>query len=419
MDRSPVLHHDAPTAPSDIASILFFLEKGLDYIKQGHEAEACAVFALAREQLVSNQEHLDSVLDTYLQGYMAYRHAQQELQEVSKRFADAYAEQQTRTIALGTLLPKLIQEMDTQAIHFLPSSTIHTTDDHSSEPLSPFTAPYERTQELPMPTTFHPTDADDALPALYTTCFGRFSVKRTGQLVTLCTNRLGQAILRHLVTQPGFCATLDKLVAAVLPEGDPHASIHKVRVAVSALRRSLNAHYTSCYGRGYILCKSEVYQLNPAVHIRTDIDDFLALYHAGQEAGGDTAASYYEAACRLYTGPFLVEDIYADWSFLQRGQLSHIYLAMCGSLTEHHLVFGHNETAIKWATRALLENRCDEKAHQQLIRAYALEGRRSEALLQYQICVRILAEELGVPPSLETVNLFQTITCGEGETLQR
>ena len=413
MDRSPVLHHDAPTAPSDIASILFFLEKGLDYIKQGHEAEACAVFALAREQLVSNQEHLDSVLDTYLQGYMAYRHAQQELQEVSKRFADAYAEQQARTIALGTLLPKLIQEMDTHPTHPLPSSTI----DHSPPP-SP--APYEAAQELLSPITCNsPYADDDALPALYITCFGRFSVKRLDQLVTLCSNRTGQAILRYLVTQSGYRATLDRLVLTLLPEGDPDASIHKVRVAVSALRRSLNEHYSSCYGSGYILCKSEVYQLNPAVHIRTDADDFLAFYHAGREAGGNTAATYYEAACRLYTGPFLVEDIYADWSFLQRGQLSHIYLAMCGALTEYYLSIGHHEAAIKWATRALLENRCDEKAHQQLIRAYALEGRRSEALLQYQICVRILAEELGVPPSLETVNLFQTITCGEGETLQR
>ncbi len=417
MNRSFVLHHDAPTAPSDITSILFYLEKGLDYIKQGHEAEACSVFALAREQLASDQEHLDSVLDTFIQGYKVYRFAQQEMQEASKRFADAYAEQQTRTIALGTLLPKLIQEIDTHITHSLPSSTIHTNDDHSSEPLSPFPAPYERTRELPVPTTLHSAAADDTLPALYITCFGRFSVRRLGQFVTFCANRLGQAILRHLVTQPGFCATLDKLVAALLPEGDPHASIHKVRVAVSALRRSLNAHYTSRYGKGYILCKSEVYQLNPAVRIRTDVDDFLALYHAGREAGGDAAANYYEAACHLYTGPFLVEDIYADWSFLQRGQLSHIYLAMCGSLTEHHLAFDHNETAIKWATRALQENRCDERAHHQLMRAYALEGRRNEALQQYQICARTLAEELGVPPGPEMVNLFQTIKSGEGEVL--
>jgi DNA-binding SARP family transcriptional activator len=84
---------------------------------------------------------------------------------------------------------------------------------------------------------------------------------------------------------------------------------------------------------------------------------------------------------------------------------------------QHHLAFGHNETAIKWATRALQESRCDEKAHHQLMRAYALEGRRNEALLQYQICVRTLAEELGVPPGPEMVKLFQTIKCGEGEVL--
>jgi DNA-binding SARP family transcriptional activator/exonuclease VII small subunit len=416
MARSLGPHHDASTTLSDIPSILFFLEKGLDYIKQGYEAEACAVFTLAREQLASNQEQLTSVLDTFIQGYMLYRHAQQELQKASQRFSDAYAEQQARTAVLGSLLPKLVQEIDIHPAHLtypLPPSAMNRTGDDAPAP-----SPYVGAQELSTPTT--PDSSclvDDALPALYITSFGRFTVKRLGHCVALCPNRTGQAILRYLLTQPGYRASLDKLIAALLPDHDLDASIHKVRVAVSALRRSLNGNHTSRYGSGYILCKSGIYQLNPAVRIYTDADEFLALYQTGRRAGGNSAVPLYETACHLYTGPFLVEDLYADWSFLRRGQFSHIHLEMCGVLTEHYLSMGRYEVAIEWATRAIQENRCDEKAHRQLIQAYALQGRRSEALLHYQTCVRTLTEELGVPPSLETVNLFKTISSGRKEVL--
>jgi DNA-binding SARP family transcriptional activator len=167
--------------------------------------------------------------------------------------------------------------------------------------------------------------------------------------------------------------------------------------------------YAAIPGGGYILCKNGVYQLNPAVWIRSDIDEFLAFYQAGRQYGGSAAIEQYEAACRLYTGPFLPEDLYADWPLIQREQLRQAYLTMCGALAGHYLEVGHFEDAVKWASAMLKENRCDEVAHRLLIRVYAAEGRRSEALRQYQHCERVVAEELGMPLMPETVNLFHTI----------
>ena len=123
--------------------------------------------------------------------------------------------------------------------------------------------------------------------------------------------------------------------------------------------------------------------------------------------------AYYESACDLYTGPFLSEDLYADWSSIQRKQLSQIYLTMCNALAEYYLEAGSYEHAMRWIGAILKENRCDEVAHRQLIRAYAAQGRRSEALRQYQLCARILAEELGVQPMPETISLFQAILNNE------
>jgi len=186
-----------------------------------------------------------------------------------------------------------------------------------------------------------------------------------------------------------------------------------LQVAVSALRRSLNNGLDCDPGGGYILCKNRVYQLNPLVPLRADVDEFLAYYQAGQQSSGDSAAMQFEKACQLYTGPFLTEDLYADWSFMRREQLSHIYLTMCSTLAEHYLEAGRYEDTLKWATAILKENQSDEAAHRQLIRAYFALGRRSDALRQFHRCQYILNEELGVQPMPETIELFHIIHRGE------
>ena len=80
---------------------------------------------------------------------------------------------------------------------------------------------------------------------------------------------------------------------------------------------------------------------------------------------------------------------------------------MCKTLTDHYLKVKSYEDAERWATTLLKENRCDEAAHRQLIQVYAAQGRRSEALQQYQRCERILREELAVQPLPETVHVVQ------------
>src|SRR5260370_281944 len=81
---------------------------------------------------------------------------------------------------------------------------------------------------------------------------------------------------------------------------------------------------------------------------KTDVDEFLKYYRAGQ-GSSEEQARCYEKACQLYRGPFLIEDLYADWSALQREQLSKTYFTMCRALTGHFMQHGRYEDAEKWA----------------------------------------------------------------------
>ena len=397
---------------SDMPFAVHLIERGLNYIQQGWHAEGAAIFELAREQLAPGQGSLAASLDAFIQGYVDYRCAQQALQEASIRFARAYAEQQARVVTLRSLLSTFLGELHAQ--HSSLYSCADTANTHLPQSSDSRPTPVQSSPASLLKSPLFTEDSGDSvLPALYVTCFGRFEVRRSDQQITLCTSRSGQTILRYLITQPGHRASLDKIMDVCWPEDERPAALHKLRVAVSALRCSLNKDCSTQYGSGYILCKAEVYQLNPEVAVRSDVDDFLLLYQAGREAKGRCMIEQYEAACNLYTGPFLIEDLYADWSLIQRTQLSNIHLLMCNVLADHYLGVGCYEDAVKWASRVLKENRCDENAHRKIMHAYAFQGRRDEALRQYQSCEHTLREELAMTPVPETTRLLQRILDGE------
>lgn len=403
---------------------------GLACIERGLYAEGAAFFALLSERLPPNQLPLLATLDALRSAITSYLHAQDALLEASKRLAEADAEQQARLASLKTLLPSLSgaeTTLRTQPASLSASPSLPHREDRTTQPLRlvrPHEQEMDEIKELPSRRVdkhggcaIEKTGvaSRNSLPDLYISCFGRFEVRRAHAdsiPLDLCSNAKGQAMLRYLLTHPHHRASVDKLMAALWPDEEPEAAQHKLRVAVSALRVSLNRDVVDRPGGGYILCKGQIYSLNPNVALHIDVDEFLALYHAGQAASGSEAMALYERACKLYSGPFLPEDLYAEWSFLTREELTKTYLTMCDALAEFALAHGNYHAAMQWANAILKVDRCEEQAHRQLIRAYAALKRRSEALRQYQLCQQILKDELGVQPMPETQRLLQTLLQG-------
>ncbi|RAQ97528.1 AfsR/SARP family transcriptional regulator [Thermogemmatispora tikiterensis] len=249
---------------------------------------------------------------------------------------------------------------------------------------------------------------------LYITCFGRFTVRRLhaeGPLIRLCRNSKGQAILRYLLAQPQQQASIDMLMADLWSDEERETSRHKLQIAVSALRASLNSEQVQPQpGGSYILYKEQTYLLNPVASFTTDVTEFRRLFATGSQANdSDVTAHCYEQACKLYTGPFLVEDLYAEWSFLQREELARLHHRMSTWLAEYALQRGEAEVALTWANLLLKLDRYDEEAYRKAMRAHSLSGRRNEVLRCYQQCCRTLGEELGIEPLPETRRLFEQL----------
>ncbi|HMQ55873.1 MAG TPA: bacterial transcriptional activator domain-containing protein, partial [Anaerolineae bacterium] len=74
---------------------------------------------------------------------------------------------------------------------------------------------------------------------------------------------------------------------------------------------------------------------------------------------------------------------------------------------------GEYEPALGYARRWVEVDALQEEAQRQLMRLLALTGQRSAALVQFESCRQLLAEELGVAPNPETVALHQQIQSGK------
>ncbi len=417
MDSSLSTDHETRIAASEASTVFSLLERGIQCARQGAYAEGVAFFVLAREHLTSESAALAAALDAIVKSNANYWQAQQMLHLASKRFAEADVEQKNSLLAIERQLPTLSEEtgQETQPLtqpqplqlfagQLQPaqkSSNVQTASAVSQAPHEAMNEPASRLEE------------NSALPGLYITCFGRFEVRRLDETVALCQNRSGQTILRYLIAQPKYSASRDALMAILWPEDEPGVALRKLQIAVSALRRSLNRGYATDAGGGYILYKEPFYFLNPAVTLRTDVDEFLSLWQAARSTGGSEAIKLFEQAMCLYTSAFLVEDMYADWSADRREKLSQISLSMCRALSSFYLEAGRYEEAERWVVENLKGDRCDEGAHRQLMQIYFARGQRSEALRQYQRCKRILAEELGIAPTQETIDLLQTLLVNE------
>lgn len=121
----------------------------------------------------------------------------------------------------------------------------------------------------------------------------------------------------------------------------------------------------------------------------------------------------------LYRGEFLAGLSVSDspefeaWLLLQREALHRRALALLEQLANHHAQAGGYGKALQFALRHVELEPWDEDAHRRVIRIYALNGQKNAAIRQYEICCRLIKQELGVLPGEETQQLINCIRDGE------
>jgi DNA-binding SARP family transcriptional activator len=255
--------------------------------------------------------------------------------------------------------------------------------------------------------------------------FGKFQMQRDGQNLDGWNARKGHELLAYLLLYRERTHTRQALADLLWPESTSEQSMKYLRHTLWRLQTVLD--------HSIEVTDPESLGLNLTAGLWLDVMEFEQAYARVQGILGDEldgqGAQIVQEALDLYQGD-LLEGWYQDWCLFERERLQRMYLSMLEKQMAYCEAHGKYELGLECGTCALRYDVAHERIHRRLMRLHYLAGDRTAALRQYERCVALLREELGVDPSERTLALYrqihsgrlmghsQAIANGEGRTSQ-
>ncbi len=248
-------------------------------------------------------------------------------------------------------------------------------------------------------------------------CFGDFQVTWEGQPVSFATHT-ARALLAYLALNAEQAHPREKLSALFWPDQPQATAFTNLRSSLARVRRALPNE-----AEALLITQHSIRFRREAA--RVDANDFADLLaacarhsHASPIQCAECAQRMAQAAA-LYAGELLqhmalhASQPFEEWLLLRREQFRRQALSALETLCAHHEQRGDYEALRREAHRQLVLEPWHEPAHRALMRGLALAGDRTTALVQYEVCRRVLAQELGIEPDAETQALAERIRAGE------
>lgn len=239
-------------------------------------------------------------------------------------------------------------------------------------------------------------------PELRLALLGKIEVQVDGQPLTALTALKAKALFVYLAVT-GTAHSRASLAALLWSDAPEELARANLRTALYALRKHLG-DYLLVERRTVAFDQNTPHWLDTAVFTAT--------------CAGKTVKEW-ETAVSLYHDDFLndfhVPDapLFEEWLMLEREHFRLLLLTTLGQLINACLETAVYPAGIQYARRLLRLDALREEGHRQLMQLLAASGKRSQALAQFDLCREILAEELSISPSAETLILFEQIKMGE------
>lgn len=185
------------------------------------------------------------------------------------------------------------------------------------------------------------------------------------------------------------------------------------------LRNNLHAtlhHLRRALGRPeWIIFEKGLYSFNRQFIHWFDVESFETLLAQAQKLQFEApvqAIHSLQEAIKLYRGDFLENQLTGDWYLLRQSAMRKKYVNALLALGQLFLGQEQYTQAVDTYGHLIAHDRFVESAHRELMRCYALQGERSQALRHYQTLEEMMYEEFGSSPDPETMELFQQIRDG-------
>ena len=233
-------------------------------------------------------------------------------------------------------------------------------------------------------------------PAVKIYLLGQFEIRRGKKVLRAnqWNRQKAAALFKRLAWERKLLKEV--IVDHLWPDATPTSGANNLYRALHEVRRTLDTNL----GEG------------AADQIFSFSDGILALAegiwvdaHEYEKAGKNADTQYLISN---FPGDFLPDDPYEDWTQTPREYLYQLYKE---ALLSH---VGEDPRAVIQSLVPLVaRDPLDEAARRGLMRAYALTGRRHEALRQYQLCQDALEGKLGIAPDPQTTELYDQILQGK------
>ncbi|MFC1976566.1 BTAD domain-containing putative transcriptional regulator, partial [Chloroflexota bacterium] len=257
------------------------------------------------------------------------------------------------------------------------------------------------------------------MPQLAIRLLGPFQVTLDSQPITGFAYDKVRALLAYLAVEADHFHRRDTLATLLWPDHPPKLARQNLRQSLTTLRRAIKDKNAL---PPFLLIDGDTVQFNYSSHTWLDVAVFRAYlntddhHHLNSEIETcQSCIQHMAEAVALYRGEFLVDLLLGDcsefetWAITCREQLHLQVLTALHHLTRHYLRRGQYSQAQTYALHQIELAPYREEAHRQLMRILACTGQRSAALIQYETCCRILAEEFDVEPSEQTQILYKRI----------
>jgi DNA-binding SARP family transcriptional activator len=245
------------------------------------------------------------------------------------------------------------------------------------------------------------------MPGFRLNLLGGFALHDSSGATVRLPTRKAEALLAYLALAPERRHEREALTGLLWGDATDEASRASLRQTLFLLGKALGRDALVSEGRSIVPA--------PGVLI---VD---AVEFEGLEVNSDPLA--LARAADLYQGDLLAglavrEQPFEEWLLAHRERLRERAIDVLARLVTLQRDAGEIEPAIQTAIRLLALDPLLEEGHRSLMRLYAVQGRRSGALRQYQVCVNVLQRELGVEPEAETRQLYNELLRGSPADLR-
>ncbi|MEO9323053.1 BTAD domain-containing putative transcriptional regulator [Nocardioides sp. C4-1] len=239
----------------------------------------------------------------------------------------------------------------------------------------------------------------------------RVSIRTLGAFAVLCDgepvpasawqSRKSRDALKILAGRRGRPITREALTEHLWP--DSPGSGNRLSVVLSTLRSVLDPdkaqasdHYL-CADREAVRLDTEHVEVDAAVFTQTATSALKALRTTSRVAGPESdVVEELERAAAMYTGHFLEDDPYSDFTVDVRDELLSLALEVKRELALALLERGENHRAIPWLVGLIVDDPYDEPSHHHLIATLHQARRHGEARRAYRGYAARM-KEIGTP----------------------